>query len=85
MSSKDYDGAIAAYGEAIKKDASNPVYYSNRAAAFSQINKHELAIADAKKAAEVDPSFSKAYRSVFWLVVEAFFPPPSNLTFGFAQ
>lgn len=33
----------------------------NRAAAYSQLNKHPEAIDDAKKASEVDPSFSKAY------------------------
>jgi len=32
-----------------------------RAAAYSQISDHEAAIADARKALEIDPSFSKAY------------------------
>ncbi|KII93702.1 hypothetical protein PLICRDRAFT_401962 [Plicaturopsis crispa FD-325 SS-3] len=39
----------------------NPVYYSNRAAAFSSKGDHLSAVGDAEKAIEVDPSFSKAY------------------------
>lgn len=30
MAAKDYDGAIEAYGLAIKADGQNPVYWSNR-------------------------------------------------------
>jgi small glutamine-rich tetratricopeptide repeat-containing protein alpha len=61
MAAKNYQAAIDAYGEAIAKDDANPVYYSNRAAAYSQMGKQDEAIADAQKAAEVDPAFSKAY------------------------
>ena len=35
--------------------------YVTRAAAYSQLNKHDDAISDAKKASELDPKFSKAY------------------------
>ncbi|KAE8194128.1 hypothetical protein A4X06_0g1755 [Tilletia controversa] len=61
MSSKDYGGAIAAYDEAIEHDPTNPVYYSNRAAAYSQIQQHDKAIEDASMAKELDPSFARAY------------------------
>jgi small glutamine-rich tetratricopeptide repeat-containing protein alpha len=61
MSSKDYAGAIAAYTSAIALDPTNPVYYSNRAAAHSSTNSHEEAVKDAQKAIEVDFSFVKAY------------------------
>lgn len=61
MSAKKYDDAIEAYTKATKLDPSNPVYYSNRAAAYSSIDDHDSAIADAKKAAELDPTFVKAY------------------------
>lgn len=30
MAKKDYDGAIKAYGDAIKLDGGNAVYWSNR-------------------------------------------------------
>ncbi|BGP56584.1 hypothetical protein JCM8202_000230 [Rhodotorula sphaerocarpa] len=61
MAKKDYQGAIDAYTEAVGKDGSNPVYWSNRAAAYSQIGQHESAVSDAREAINVDASFSKAY------------------------
>ncbi|TFY71125.1 hypothetical protein EVG20_g1880 [Dentipellis fragilis] len=61
MSAKQYDKAIEAYTQAIEIDALNPVYYSNRAAAYSSKGDHLSAIDDAERAIEVDPSFVKAY------------------------
>lgn len=61
MSAKNFDGAIESYTEAIDFDSTNPVYYSNRAAAYSSKGDHLLAIGDAKKAIEADPSYVKAY------------------------
>ena len=61
MSSKKYDDAIQSYTEAIKFDPTNPVYYSNRAAAHSSKGDHLLAVGDAGKAIEVDPSYVKGY------------------------
>jgi len=61
MSSKQYDKAIDSYTEAIKRDYSNPVYYSNRAAAHSSKGDHLTAAVDAEKAIELDPKFVKGY------------------------
>lgn len=64
MSAKKYDEAIDSYSKAIELDPSTPVYYSNRAAAYSSKGdnlSHMSAVADAEKAIEVDPSFVKAY------------------------
>jgi small glutamine-rich tetratricopeptide repeat-containing protein alpha len=61
MTSKKYTDAIAAYGEAIAIDARNPVYYSNRAAAWGSVGDHAAAAKDAEKALEVDPNFVNAY------------------------
>ena len=61
MSSNNYDRAIEYYTKAINLDATNPVYYSNRAAAYSSKGNHLSAISDAEKAIEADPSFLKAY------------------------
>lgn len=61
MSAKDYGAAIEAYGKAIELNPNSPVYFSNRAAAFSQIGQHESAIDDAKQASKIDPKFGKAY------------------------
>ena len=60
MSQKLYDSAIEQYTEAIKLDV-NPVYYSNRAAAWGGLGEHGKAVEDAEKAIELDPKFSKAY------------------------
>lgn len=61
MTAKDYGAALNAYTKAIELNGASPVYYSNRAAAYSQIGQHDEAVADAKKAAEIDPQFGKAY------------------------
>lgn len=61
MSGKNYDAAIECYGKAVALDANNPVYYSNRAAAYSSKGDHLAAIGDAEQAISVDPDFVKAY------------------------
>lgn len=61
MSTKEYDAAIEFYGQAIAKDATNPVYYSNRAAAYSSKGDHTNAVHDAEEALIVDPLFVRAY------------------------
>jgi len=61
MSSKDYDAAIESYNKAVSLDPTNPVYYSNRAAAYSSKGDHLAAVGDAEKAISVDPKFVKAY------------------------
>ncbi|KAH9853038.1 hypothetical protein C2E23DRAFT_885032 [Lenzites betulinus] len=61
MSTKKYDDAIKAYTQAIALDATNAVYFSNRAAAYSSKGEHPSAVLDAEKAIEVDPAFVKAY------------------------
>ncbi|KAF8649802.1 hypothetical protein AX16_005567 [Volvariella volvacea WC 439] len=61
MSKKSYDEAIEAYTKAINLDATNPVFFSNRAAAYSLKSDHLSAIGDAEKAISVDPTYVKAY------------------------
>jgi small glutamine-rich tetratricopeptide repeat-containing protein alpha len=61
MTSKKYDQAIESYTQAIALDPTNPVYFSNRAAAHASKNDHLSAVGDSEKAIEVDPSFVKAY------------------------
>jgi small glutamine-rich tetratricopeptide repeat-containing protein alpha len=73
MSQKLYDSAIEQYTEAIKLD-SNPVYYSNRAAAWGGLGEHAKAVEDAEKAIELDPKFSKAYSRLGYVVTFLFSP-----------
>ncbi|KAJ1310801.1 hypothetical protein OPQ81_009321 [Rhizoctonia solani] len=61
MANKEYQRAIDAYTEAIAIDPNNPVYYSNRAAAWSSMGDHAVAADDAEMAIAVDPKFVKAY------------------------
>ncbi|KAI1295244.1 hypothetical protein EDD11_007882 [Mortierella claussenii] len=61
VNEKEYAEAIRLYGEAITLNPNNAVYHANRAAAYSQMGDHQNAIKDSLKAAEVDPSYSKAY------------------------
>jgi small glutamine-rich tetratricopeptide repeat-containing protein alpha len=61
MTSKEFHEAIRLYSEAIGLNPENAVYYSNRSAAYTQIEEYNNAIADAEKALEIDPKFSKAY------------------------
>ncbi|RKP03430.1 hypothetical protein CXG81DRAFT_7941, partial [Caulochytrium protostelioides] len=56
MANGDYDGAIAKYTAAIELNGTNAVYYSNRAAAYSQVSQHDKAYDDAAKALEIDPN-----------------------------
>lgn len=55
------DEAIAAYSEAISLDGSNYVLYSNRSAAYAKAGKFELALADAEKTVELNPTWPKGY------------------------
>ena len=61
MAEKKYSEAIEQYTKAIQIDGKNPVYFANRAAAYSQNGQHEKAVDDAKRAVEVDGKYSKGY------------------------
>ncbi|KAI9106712.1 hypothetical protein K1719_022240 [Acacia pycnantha] len=61
MQSKKYPDAIDLYTCAIALCEENAVYYCNRAAAYTQIQKYTEAIQDCYKSIEIDPNYSKAY------------------------
>ncbi|WCJ44640.1 Small glutamine-rich tetratricopeptide repeat-containing protein [Euphorbia peplus] len=61
MQGKSYADAIELYSCAISLFESNAVYYCNRAAAYTQIQKYTEAIRDCLKSIEIDPNYSKAY------------------------
>lgn len=61
MARKDYKAAIEAYSSALQLTPGNPVYLSNRAAAYSASHQHEEARADAEAAVAVDPTYTKAW------------------------
>lgn len=61
MQQKDYAKAIDLYTKAINLSPTNPIYLSNRAAAYSASNQHEEAVADAELAVSADPKYTKAW------------------------
>lgn len=61
MAQKDYQTAIDFYSQALALVPGNPIFLSNRAAAYSASKDHESARADAEAAVEADPSYTKAW------------------------
>ncbi|KAL6155963.1 Small glutamine-rich tetratricopeptide repeat-containing protein 2 [Exserohilum turcicum] len=61
MKKKDYESAVKHYTAALELIPLNPIYLSNRAAAYSGQGKHELAKEDAEMAVAADPNYSKAW------------------------
>ena len=53
--------AIECYTKAIELDATNAIYFSNRAAAWSMLEEHFKALEDAKMSCELNPMYSKAF------------------------
>ncbi|CAZ86147.1 unnamed protein product [Tuber melanosporum] len=61
MAKKDYSSAIEYYTQALRIVPNNPIYLSNRAAAYSSAAQFEKAILDAQVAVDTDPSYAKAW------------------------
>ncbi|KAL8688011.1 MAG: hypothetical protein Q9218_005974, partial [Villophora microphyllina] len=61
MQQKDYPKAIELYTKAINLSPTNPIYLSNRAAAYSASHKHKEAVSDAEIAVSADPTYTKAW------------------------
>ena len=61
MAKKDYASAIDYYSKALTLIPGNPIFLSNRAAAYSASKDHESAKADAEAAVASDPKYTKAW------------------------
>ena len=61
MQQKDYKTAIDKYSQAIAVSPTNPIYLSNRAAAYSASGDHAAAVRDAEIAVASDPKYTKAW------------------------
>ncbi|EPY52792.1 SGT2 family TPR repeat protein [Schizosaccharomyces cryophilus OY26] len=61
IAKKEYQSAVDLYTKAIELDPTSPVYYSNRAAAYSQLGQYESAVEDALTSLSIDPKHSRAY------------------------
>ena len=60
-----YSEAIEFYTKALENSQSDTpnlhIFHGNRAAALHELERFEEALADAKKAVEIDPKYVKAY------------------------
>jgi small glutamine-rich tetratricopeptide repeat-containing protein alpha len=61
MAQKDYPKAIDLYSKALALVPGNPIFLSNRAAAYSASKDHTAARADAEAAVAADPKYTKAW------------------------
>jgi small glutamine-rich tetratricopeptide repeat-containing protein alpha len=61
MAQKNYPSAIELYSKALAIIPGNPIFLSNRAAAYSASKDHESARADAEAAVTTDPKYTKAW------------------------
>ncbi|KAL3427833.1 TPR domain containing protein [Phlyctema vagabunda] len=61
MAQKKYPEAIDYYSKALSVIPGNPIFLSNRAAAYSASKDHESARADAEAAVSADPKYTKAW------------------------
>lgn len=61
MQKKDYQTAVDNYTQALEICPLNPIYLSNRAAAYSAMSQHEFAKNDAELATATDPKYTKAW------------------------
>lgn len=57
----DFPGAVEFYSDAIKRDPESPVYYANRAAAYTKLTCFNEAKADCDKSLALDPTYVKAW------------------------
>eukprot|EP00397_Hematodinium_sp_SG-2012_P025912 GEMP01027110.1.p1 GENE.GEMP01027110.1~~GEMP01027110.1.p1 ORF type:complete len:424 (+),score=107.28 GEMP01027110.1:100-1371(+) len=61
LKNRAFEDAIKEYNKAVTLDPDNPVYYSNRAAAWAELRKWDNSLNDATKCVEKDPRFAKGY------------------------
>ncbi|KAJ2900778.1 hypothetical protein MKZ38_002216 [Zalerion maritima] len=61
MQQKDFALAVDFYTQALDIHSSNPIYLSNRSAAYHNMKNYEAAKRDAKACTDIDPTYSKGW------------------------
>ena len=59
-----YEDAVASFTKCIALDTENEVYYSNRAAAFTALQRFAEALADGKRAVALKPRWAKGWARI---------------------
>ncbi|CAN6640575.1 mitochondrial import receptor subunit Tom70p [Trichomonascus vanleenenianus] len=80
---KQYAKAISFYSDAVRCDATDPIFYSNRAACYSALEQYDKVIEDTTKALELKPDYLKCLsrRAVAYEKVEKY----SDAVFDFTE
>lgn len=69
MKEEKYQEAIQMYTKALQIDPRNPIFYCNRAAAWTRIGDYDKSISDANLSLRYNPRYSKAFvRQVGWFL-----------------
>ncbi|XP_053690016.1 small glutamine-rich tetratricopeptide repeat-containing protein beta-like [Sabethes cyaneus] len=61
MKEEKFQEALNMYSKAISLDATNPVFYCNRAAAYNRMGDYQRAANDCRMSLRYDPNYSKAF------------------------
>lgn len=61
MKEEKFQAALDMYSKAISLDATNPVFYCNRAAAHNRLGDYQQAADDCRMSLRYDPNYSKAF------------------------
>ncbi|OXA45759.1 E3 ubiquitin-protein ligase CHIP [Folsomia candida] len=61
FSERKYEEAIRCYSQAIQKNPSNPIYYTNRALSGLRLSRFQDVAADCRSALELEPNMVKAH------------------------
>lgn len=61
LSAGQFQKAIDCYSEAISLNPKNHIYWNNRAVAYYKLDYFDESVKDAKKASQLEPSYSKAH------------------------
>jgi len=61
MKAKEYQKGVEHYTEAIKNNGTQEMYFCNRAAAYTNLEKYHEALDDCKKAISINENYAKAF------------------------
>lgn len=90
LSAKKHLNKLSTYFSAIGLDATNPVFYCNRAAAFSRIGEYQKAIDDCNQAIRYDSNYGKGenknnQRKTLRIIIDFWIPAYGRLGLAYSK